>query len=162
MIDDFGKIAWRNENGCGCGCVWKVDGPWTSKAQSSGCGCVWKDFSEHEQLLGLRNQKRRSHLYIWNWKRLPERWYLSCQHFRTNCKDLISVIQELKYVQKISMKLKELSILNKRLKDFKSVYSPQAQNHIANSWVKTAQIIHRSFLLIVLFSSDSLHHLLIE
>ena len=121
---------------------------------------TWATSGIKESKEALSSLHMKLEALTWGMKSLLH--YLSCQHFRTNWKDLILVIQESKYDQNFSMKLKELSILNKRLQDFKSTYHPQAQNQIVNSWVKTAQTFHRIFLLIVLFLSDFLYHLLIE
>ena len=70
--------------------------------------------------------------------------YLSCLHFRIDCKDLISVIQEPKYDQTFKTKLKELSILKERLQDFKIAYHPQAKPDLLIHVLKTAQAFHRN------------------
>ena len=69
------------------------------QAQLSGCGWVWMDSLRKIQLMGKRNLKRRetalhSEVEALRWAMESILQHLSCQSFRMDCKDLISMIKE--------------------------------------------------------------------
>lgn len=78
-----------------------VDGSWTADSHYSGLGWVWMDETRNDQFLGLRNKERRlSLLYsqletlIWAMENMSQ--HTSCSNFKTDCKDIISMIKDLR------------------------------------------------------------------
>ena len=81
------------------GNICMVDGSWTSIAQFSGMGWIWKDSMGKIQLMGSRNLMRRetplySELEALRWAMESMIQHSNCQRFGTDCKDLITMIQE--------------------------------------------------------------------
>ena len=76
-----------------------IDGSWTHDALYSGYGWIWKTSGGTTQLLGARNQRRRispllSELEALSWAMECMLQLSTCQAFGTDCKDLISMIQD--------------------------------------------------------------------
>ncbi|KAF3529437.1 hypothetical protein DY000_02038291 [Brassica cretica] len=76
-----------------------IDGSWTSTAQFSGYGWVWLDSLGKVQLMGTRNHIRResalhSEMEALRWAMESMLHYSTCQNFRTDCKNLIAIINE--------------------------------------------------------------------
>ena len=76
-----------------------VDGSWTFTDLFSRIGWVWKDNTGKIQLMGTQNLRRRettlhSELEALKWALESMLQHSNCQHFGTDCKDLIAMIKE--------------------------------------------------------------------
>ncbi|KAG5397616.1 hypothetical protein IGI04_019430 [Brassica rapa subsp. trilocularis] len=91
-----------------------IDGSWTHDTLFNGCGWTWKNSKELSM----------------------------CQAFGTNCKDLISMIQDPQAWLNFSTELKELSRLKNRFSDFSIVFISCSGNVSFDSLTKIAKKFH--------------------
>ena len=130
-----------------------VDGLWTSTAQFSGMGWVWKDSTGKIQLMGSRNLTWRetplySELEALRWAMESMIQHLTCQRFGTDCKDLITMIQEPQAWPNFSTELEIIQTLRLCFSDVMISYLPRTQNEIADSLARNARSFHRSLCFI--------------
>ena len=124
-----------------------IDGSWTHDAFFSGYGWTWKTSGGTTQLLGARNQRRRisplhSKLDALLWAMECTLQLSTCQAFGTDCKDLISLIQEPGAWSNFSTELDELQKLKSRFPDFSTVFIPRSENISSDSLSKMARSFH--------------------
>lgn len=81
--------------------------------------------------MGLRNKERRlSPLHseldalIWSMENMIQ--HTTCQYFRTDCKELILMVNDLTAWPGFSPELLELASLQERFQDFKIIHVPKA------------------------------------
>ena len=120
-----------------------VDGSWTSTDLFSGIGWVWKDNMGNIQLMGTRNLRRRetalhSELEALKWALESILQHSNCQHFGTDCKDLIAMIKEPQVWPNFSTELEAIQIILMCYSDFKITYVPRTQNEIVDSLARNA------------------------
>ncbi|KAG5384786.1 hypothetical protein IGI04_036256 [Brassica rapa subsp. trilocularis] len=68
----------------------------------------------------------------------------TCQTFSTDCKDLVSMIQDPGAWPNFSTELKELMKLKSRFTDFPIVFIPHSENVSSDSLAKIAKSFHRN------------------
>ena len=100
------------------------------------------------QLLGARNQRRRisplhSELDALLWAMECMLQLSMCLAFGTDCKDLISMIQDPVAWPNFSTELDELQKLESRFSDFSIVFIPRSENVSSDSLAKIARSFHR-------------------
>uniref|UniRef100_A0A0D3E6G2 RNase H type-1 domain-containing protein n=1 Tax=Brassica oleracea var. oleracea TaxID=109376 RepID=A0A0D3E6G2_BRAOL len=130
-----------------------VDGSWTFTDFFSRIGWVWKDNTGKIQLMGTRNLRRRettlhSELEALKWALESMLQHSNCQHFGTDCKDLIAIIKEPQAWSNFSTELEAIQIILMCYSDFKITYVPRTHNEIADSLAKNARSFHRSLCFI--------------
>ena len=125
-----------------------IDGSWTHDAYYSGYGWTWKTLGGTTQLLRARNQRRKisplhSELDALIWAMECMLQLSTCQTFGTDCKDLISMIQDPVAWPNFSTELDELQKLKNRFSDFSIVFIPRSENVSSDSLAKIARSYHR-------------------
>ena len=108
-----------------------IDGSWTSTAQFSGYEWVWLDSLRKVQLMATQNYIPRESALHSEMEAL--RWAMEsmlqhCQNFRTDCKDLIAMIN------RDSQDL---------FPDFTIAHIQRAQNQISDFLAMTVRSFHR-------------------
>ena len=126
-----------------------VDGSWTHDALFSGYGWTWMTARGVIQLLGARNQLRRIsplhyELEALFWAMECMLQLSTCQAFGTDCKDLVSMIQDPWAWPSFSTELNEFSKLKSRLSAFSIVFIPRSENVSSDSLAKIARSFHRT------------------
>ncbi|KAF3572429.1 hypothetical protein F2Q69_00059509 [Brassica cretica] len=125
-----------------------IDGSWTSTAQFSGYGWVWLDCLGNVQLMGARNHIRRESALQLEMEALRLAMesmlqHSTCQSFRTDCKDLIVMINEPHVWPSFETELERIETPKICIPDFKITYIPRAQNQISDFLARTARSFHR-------------------
>ena len=125
-----------------------IDGSWTYDTLFSGYGWTWMTSRGIIQLLGARNQRRRISPLHSELRALL--WAMECmlqlstyQAFGTDCKDLVSMIQDRGAWPNFSTELKELMKLKSRFIDFSIVFIPRSANILSDSLATIARSFHR-------------------
>ena len=136
------------EQAVSLGEICMVDGSWTSTAQFSGMGWVWKDSTGKIQLMGSRNLMRREtplHSELEALRLAMECMiqHSTCQRFGTDCKDLITMMQEPQAWPNFATELEIIQTLRLCFSEFKITYLPRTQNEIADSLARNARSFHR-------------------
>ncbi|XP_018463796.1 uncharacterized protein LOC108834975 [Raphanus sativus] len=126
-----------------------IDGSWTHNAFFSGYGWTWKNKDGGIQLLGARNKPRRisalhSELEALIWAMECMLQLSTCQLFGTDCKDLISMIEDPGSWPNFSTELKELLKLKSRFSEFSIVYISRSENVSSDSLAKIVRSFHRN------------------
>ena len=126
-----------------------IDGSWTHDAFFSGYGWTWKTSGGTTQLLGARNQRRRiSPLHpelealLWAMECMLQ--LSTCRAFGTDCKDLVSMIQDPGAWPNFSTELDELQKLKSRFPEFSIVFISRTENVSSDSLAKIARSFHRN------------------
>ena len=101
------------------------------------------------QLLGAKNQLRRisplhSELEALIWAMECMLQLSTCQVFGTDCKDLVSMIQDPGTWPNFSTGLSEFSKLKSRLSAFSTVFIPCSENVSSDSLAKISRSFHRN------------------
>lgn len=115
-----------------------VNGSYVSTSQYSGCAWVWKYKTGQIQLMGTKNQIiRLSSLHLeleeLGWAIESMMHHSTWQNFGSDCKYLISMIEDPHAWLRFSTNLEEIAALQKIFKYFKLSYIPRAQNEIVDS-----------------------------
>ena len=106
--------------------------------------------------MGTRNLRRREsalHLEVEALQRAMKSMlqHLSCQHFGTDCKDLISMIKEPQAWPNFAIELEAINTLHICFPDFEISHIPREHNEISDSLAKIVRSFHRELCLVVLF-----------
>ena len=118
--------------------------------------------------MGTRNLRRREsalHLEVEALQRAMKSMlqHLSCQHFGTDCKDLISMIKEPQAWPNFAIELEAINTLHICFPDFKISHISRARNEIFDYVANSRSFFIVSFVpLVVLFWSDYSNHLKFE
>lgn len=106
---------------------------------------IWYDniIRKHQVIFGYQTHFFPN-LYVW----LSITMYTHGQRFVTDCKDLITMIQEPQAWPNFSTELEIIQTLRLCYSDFKISYLPRAQNEIADSLARNARSFHRSLCFI--------------
>ena len=120
------------------------------------------------QLMGMQNLRRRetalhSKVKALQWVMENMLQHMSCQSFRTDCKNLIAMIEEPQAWLSFATELEATKTLKICFPDFKIAHIPMAQNVISDSLAKIARSFNRDFVILdVLFQSGYPYHLKFE
>ena len=130
-----------------------IDGSWTHDALFGGYGWTWTNARGGIQLLGARNQTRRisllhSELEALSWAVEGMLYHSTCQSFGTDCKDLISMIQDPKAWPNFSTEPKELFKLKDWFTEFSIVFFPRSHIRSSDWLAKIARSFHRELYFI--------------
>ena len=98
------------------GNICMIDESSTSTSWFSGCGWVWIDILGKVLFMGTQNSTRResalhSEVEALRWAMRSMLQHLTCQSFRTDCKDLIAMIREFNAWPSFATELKRIGTL---------------------------------------------------
>lgn len=125
-----------------------VDDLWTSTAHFNCCGWVWINNLGKTQLMGMRNLRRResvlhSEVEVLQWALEIMLQHSSCRKFGTDCKYLISMINEPYAWPNFATELETIKTLLLCFLNFKISHFPKAQNGIIDSLHRTARSFYK-------------------
>ncbi|KAG5389725.1 hypothetical protein IGI04_031266 [Brassica rapa subsp. trilocularis] len=150
LLDDYENQVLSLGNIC------LLDGSWTASERFSGCGWVWMDSRENIQLMGTRNFTRcesalHSEVEALRWAMENMLQHSPCQSFGTDCKELITMLNDPQEWPSFATELEKIETLKICFPDFKINHVPRVRNQLSDFLAKTARNFRRELLFIGCF-----------